>query len=141
MNWKAEAMDRLRQYDAARCALESLAGEIRRIEGLLCSPGTVRTDVPVKSKGSQEDWRINQLVSLQQLRQRREQTEQWVKTTDTALSALTPEEKLVLHRLYIQPQRNNVDRLCQELDTERSSVYRKRDAALYRFTLALYGPM
>ena len=30
-------------------------------------------------------------------------------------------------------------RLCEQLGVEQSSVYRKRDGALYRFTLALYG--
>jgi hypothetical protein len=32
-----------------------------------------------------------------------------------------------------------MDRLCQELDLEQSSIYRKRDQALRRFTTALYG--
>lgn len=141
MNWKAEAMERLRQYDAVRCALEALTEEIRRVEDLLCTPGGARLDVKVNATQSHEDWVLGQMVSLQELRQRQSQTERWLHATDQALSALTPEEKLVLHRLYIQPHKNNLDRLSQELNAERSSVYRRRDAALRRFTTALYGPM
>ena len=56
-----------------------------------------------------------------------------------ALSALTHEEELILRRMYICPQRGSVNMLCNELGVEQSSIYRKRDAALYHFTIALYG--
>lgn len=32
-----------------------------------------------------------------------------------------------------------MDRLCEELGLEKATVYRRRDAALRHFTLALYG--
>ena len=51
----------------------------------------------------------------------------------------TPEEKLVLQRFYLSPERGSVERLCMELGVEQSSVYRKRDKALHKFALALYG--
>ena len=48
---------------------------------------------------------------------------------------------MVLTRFYIYPERGGVSRLCEELGVEQSSVYRKRDKALERFTLALYGEL
>ena len=63
----------------------------------------------------------------------------WLKITDGALAALTPEEKLILHRLYICPEKGSLDKLCQGLQVEKSSIYRKRDKALQKFTYALYG--
>lgn len=140
MNWKQEAIDRLRQYDSARNAALSLPGEVERLRAVLESPGTARTDVPVGSVKSREDWMLDQMVLLGELEQRLEQTQRWLQATDRALSTLTAEEKLVLHRMFICPQRGAADRLCRELNAERSSVYRKRDAALNRFTAALYGP-
>lgn len=140
MNWREEAISRLRQYDGARRAAVSLPGEVERIRSSLEGPGAARTDVPVGSAKSREDWLLGQLQRLEELQQQLEHTRAWLAVMDGALSALTPEEKLVLHRLFICPQKGNADRLCEELNVERSSVYRKRDAALTRFTTALYGP-
>ena len=33
-----------------------------------------------------------------------------------------------------------MDRLCQELGVEEAAVYRLKNKALRRFTLAMYGP-
>jgi len=53
--------------------------------------------------------------------------------------ALTREDQAILYSMYVQPQKGAVNKLCEQLGVEQSSVYRKRDGALYRFTLALYG--
>ena len=82
---------------------------------------------------------LNNLVCREDLAQALNQAKLWVSTTDRAFGALSPEEKLVLYRLYLYPERNALDRLCQELGLEQSSIYRKRDQALRRFTTALYG--
>lgn len=139
MNWKAEAVERLRQYDTLRCAAGSLQTELKRLEEQLCDPGHARPDAPIKGSGCREDWLLNTVVSRGELEKRLQQTRSWLQATELALSALTPEERLILHRLYISPRKNGVEQLCQELETERSSVYRKRDKSLEHFTLALYG--
>ena len=46
---------------------------------------------------------------------------------------------LILDRFYIHPARGNAGRLCEELCMERANVYRRKDQALRRFTMALYG--
>ena len=141
MNWKEEAMEKLRKYDAMRQAEQNLPQEISRLEeeaGALRSAGF---DAPVSSSNrrGQEDALLNNMVHRQELELALHQAQQWLTITNRALGALTPEEKLVLHRLYIYPERGAVDRLCAELGAEQSTVYRKRDKALHRFTLALYG--
>ena len=88
---------------------------------------------------SREDSLLNNMVHRQELSFALQQAELWLDVTDRALGALTPEEKLILHRLYIYPERGAIERLCGELGIEQSSIYRKRDKALHRFTLALYG--
>jgi len=60
---------------------------------------------------------------------------------ERGLTALDADERLVLWMLYIQPAKGNIDRLCGELCVEQATIYRKRDKALHRFTLALYGCM
>ncbi len=142
MNWKTEAVERLRQYTGAKCAMETLHQEIRRIETQMCSPGSNSFEAVSSGGGNrQEDWLLNQIMSRQELQSRLERTRDWVTVTDIALDSLSQEERTVLQRLYIQPKKNNVDRLCEELSIERSSIYRKRDKALEKFTLAMYGPV
>lgn len=140
MNWKKEAIARLRQYDSVRNGAESLTAEVARIRAALEGPGAARMEGGGGSTKTREDWMLDQMVLLEELEQRLEQTNAWLQATDRALSTLTAEEKLVLHRMFICPQRGAADRLCRELNTERSSVYRKRERTLNRFTTALYGP-
>lgn len=141
MNWKEEATQKLRQYDAMRLAVQNLPEELKRLEQAACAIRSARTDgTPVKGgTNRREDMLLSNLVCREELSNALDQAKIWVSTTDRALGALTPEEKLVLHRLYIYPERNALDRLCRELDLEQSSIYRKRDQALHRFTMALYG--
>ncbi len=53
-----------------------------------------------------------------------------VDATRNALEVLTPEERLIAYRLFILPAKGNVQRLCQELGVEQSTVYRRRDRML-----------
>ena len=59
---------------------------------------------------------------------------------EIALETLSREEQLVLQQFYIQRERGHMDRLCRELGVEEASVYRLKNRALEKFTMALYGP-
>lgn len=141
MNWKREAMEKLQKYDAMRQSLRNIPLEIERLGVAAQAIRGARTDgTPVKGGGSRrEDALLNNLAQRQELQWALTQAQMWVDITQRGLDTLTPEEKLVLHRLYIYPERGSLARLCMELGVEQSSVYRKRDKALHKFALALYG--
>lgn len=141
MNWKVEATDKLRRYDAMKQAMVNIPEEIRRLEAEAYSlRGKTIDQAPVKERGCRpEDVLLSNLVHRQELGLALKQAGDWLQIVDRALAALTPEEKLVLHRLYIYPERGSLDRLCTDLQVEQSSIYRKRDKALRKFTYALYG--
>jgi len=140
MNWKSEATEKLRQYDAMRKAACNIPKEIQRLRVAATAIRGVSTDAtPVKGSSRREEMLINNLVHRQELQWTLEQTKCWLDVTERALSCLTQEEKLILHRLYISPEKGGLERLCQELDMEKSTVYRRRDRALQRFAMALYG--
>lgn len=141
MNWKAEAMEKLRRYDAMRQSVHNIPKEIERLEIAAVSlRGANTATAPVKGGGSKkEELLMNNLVHRQELEWLLGQAKCWLDTTERALSALSPEEKLILHRMYICPEKSALERLCGELNVEKSSIYRKRDKALYRFAVALYG--
>ena len=141
MNWKAEAKERLRRYDAMRTATINIPQEISRLEGEYTAIRSARSDGnPIRGGTSdREDALINNIAERQELRWALQNAAQWVKIVDRALGTLRPEEKKILHGLYIYPERGTVERLCTELGFEKSSLYRRRDQALAKFTRALYG--
>lgn len=141
MNWKTEAKEKLRRYDAMRLATINIPMEIQRLEIDAQSIRSARTDAtPVSGGGNRrEEAMMNNILHRQELAWTLQQAQMWLQTTDRALTALTPEEKQILHRLYIYPEKGNLERLCKELGVEASSIYRRRDKALEHFTLAFYG--
>ena len=141
MNWKEEAKEKLRKYDAMKKATINIPEEISRLEMELTAIRSARTDgTPIRGGTSaREDAIINNIVKRQELDAALQNAASWVKTVDRALESLRPEERTILHRLYIYPERGSIERLCHDLGCENSSVYRRRDRALRTFTLALYG--
>lgn len=141
MNWKAEAKEKLRRYNAMRLATINIPEEIERLEIDAQSIRAASTDSPVvKNSGSRrEDAMLNNIIHRQELAWTLQQAQMWLKITDRAFTALSNEEKLILHRLYIYPELGALERLCKELGVESSSIYRRRDRALKHFTLAFYG--
>ncbi len=141
MNWKSEAMERLRKYESMLLAAKNIPQEIRRLEELSVAIRSGRADgCAVLSSGSRrEEQLIDNMMSRQELAWRLQQTESWIDCMDRALGVLTREERLVLQRFYMRPEKGSVERLCTELGAETSTIYRKRDKALRQFTIALYG--
>ena len=141
MNWKNEAIDKLKQYGAMKAALVNLPVELER---LALDARKIRTSDPGKvvmagGHSGAEDLLLSNLVHRQELENALQQAGYWVTEVENALDALEPEDRLVLDRLFVYPKGGNVERLCCELGTEKSSVYRRRDHALRMFTVALYG--
>ncbi len=140
MNWKTEAMEKLKKYDAMRKSVENIPEELRRLE--LAATG-IRSagaeEAPVRGGNRWDDTLLSIMTQKQELQWALEQAQLWVRTTNRALGTLSTEEKLILHRLYMYPEKGSLARLCSDLGMEQSSVYRKRDRALHKFTLAFYG--
>lgn len=141
MNWKAEAKEKLQHYDAMRLATINIPSELERLEIDAQSIRSAKLDAPAAASGGnrREDALLNNIVHRQELAWTLQQAQIWLTSTDRALSSLPPREKLILHRLYMYPERGNIERLCKELGMEAFSVYRRRDSALKHFTLAFYG--
>lgn len=141
MNWKAEAKEKLQRYDAMRLATINIPQELERLELDAQSIRAARTDSPAVNGGGnrREEALLNNLIHRQELAWTLQQAQMWLQATDRALTALTNEEKAILHRLYIYPEKGGLERLCKELEMESSSIYRRRDKALKHFTLAFYG--
>ena len=141
MNWKFEAVEKLKQYEAKKKALQSIPEEIRRLESAMQSiRGATSDGTPVHGGGSgREDMMLSNIVHREELERSLEQAKIWVGLVDAGLEILSAEERQILDRFYIHPARGNVDRLCEDLGVEKPTVYRKKDCALRHFTICLYG--
>ena len=141
MNWKFEAIEKLKQYEAKKQSLTSIPEEIARLESAMQSIRSATADgTPVKGGGSgREDMMLSNIVHREELERSLEQAKMWVALVDAGLEILSEEERLILDMFYIYPARGNVDRLCGELGVEKSQVYARKDAALHHFTISLYG--
>ena len=141
MNWKFEAIEKLKQYEAKKQSLTSIPEEIARLESAMQSIRSATADgTPVKGGGSgREDMMLSNIVHREELERSLEQAKMWVALVDAGLEILRDEERLILDRFYIHPERGNVDRLCGELGVEKSQVYARKDSALHHFTISLYG--
>ena len=141
MNWKFEAIEKLKQYEAKKQSLRSIPEEIARLESAMKSIRSATADgTPVQGGGSgREDMMLSNIVHREELERALEQAKKWVALVDAGLEILSEEERLILDRFYVHPAKGNVDRLCGELCIEKSQVYSKKDAALRHFTISLYG--
>ncbi len=141
MNWKREAADKLKNYEAHKQALECLPKEIRRLESAYTGIRSATTDgTPISGGGNtREDSMLSNIVHRDELKWRLKEARLWVSQVDKALAVLDDEERLVLNRFYIHRAKGAVEALCESLNLEKSAVYDRRDKALRHFTLALYG--
>lgn len=142
MDWKQEAMEKLRQYCARQTAMQAIPDDIAALEAEAEGLRGMRMDeMHVKGGGAREDMLINNIVKREELKLALDQANRWVSRVDRGLAALDEDERLVLQMLYILPAKGNIERLCEQLCMEQASIYRKRDKALRRFTLVMYGCM
>lgn len=141
MNWKNEAMDKLRQYEARKNALKSIPKEIEQLKASRSAIRSASSDaVAVKGGGSgREDMLLSSIVKEEELERALRAAHIDVELTGAGLECLDGEERLILDRFYIHPTKGNAERLCAELGIEKSQVYKRKDDALRHFTIALYG--
>ena len=141
MNWKREAIDKLKNYEAHRVALENIPKEIKRLESTYAGIRSATTDGTPASKdgNTREDFMLSNIVHRDELKRRLKEARLWVAQVDNALAVLDDEERLVLNLFYIHRVKDNVKELRKRLNVEQATVYRKRDSVLRRFTIALYG--
>lgn len=141
MNWKKEAIEKLKEYNARKQAIASIPMEIAQLESAVRGIRSASADgVAISGGGSgREDMLLSNICKREELKRSLASAKVWVSQVDTALSVLDQEGRLTLDRFYINPARGNVDRLCAELNVEKTQVYAKKDAAMRHFTIGLYG--
>ena len=145
MNWKYEAAAKLKEYPLRLASIEHIDAELRRLEAEFDRiRSSVSDGTPVKGSGapSRDDAIINNIVLRGELENCLEDAKEWCRIYSSAWDMLEDEERHILDRMYVHRMKGNVERLRDELGLEDvRSVYRRKDKALERFTLLLYGKL
>ena len=140
-SYKDRAIAELSRHGALCSSLNTLPGQIARLEQQLTDPrGSLGQEPGRGGGGTAQDWLVAGLERKMRMERSLAAARQAVDGVETAMKALDKREQLVLRQFYIRRERGHVDRLCQELQVEPATVYRLRNRALERFALALYGP-
>lgn len=141
MNFKREAIDKLRCYTAKQESIRFTEDQIKELEMEFGNIQSAMKDgTPVSGGTNQREERlINNIALRVEIKAAQEQTREWLRIMDTALGTLSQEERRILDLMYIHRAKGNVERLCAEFNIEKPTVYRWKDSALRRFSMALYG--
>ena len=140
--WKYKAIDKLKDYSAQKAALQSLPEEIARLKSEACSIKSATGDgAPVKGGGSgREDRLLSNIVKREEHKAMLHRAKLAVSMVDRGLGVLSAEERHLLNVMYVISEKGRVDRLMDELGlAEESSLYKRVNKALQRFTIAMYG--
>ncbi len=141
MKWESVAIDRLRDYEKRKLAVENIPEQMAILEDKFISIRAATTDgTPVQdSNNRREEMLIYNIARREELKQNYKLAVREVALTEKGLAALTSEERQILEGFYIYRTKNYVNRLCDELYVSKTELYRRKDAALRNFTVAIYG--
>ena len=96
MNWKFEAIEKLKEYTARKNAITSIPEEIKRLEEEARRIRSAATDATqVKGGGStREDMLLDNIVHREELQRRLSDARRWVDIVDGGLALLSDEDCL-----------------------------------------------
>ena len=80
-------------------------------------------------------------AELEHLKHRQQEILFVLEQLDRGLSALTEEERLILDKMYIHPVKGMTMALCDALEVELATVYRRRNKALAKLSRAMPAAM
>lgn len=141
--WKKQAMNELEIHEARKQAEENISDQLRELEAALSSirsPGADSACVRVGG-GGQDDRYLNNITARELLKENLKATRRAIRRVDQAINILTAEEQLILERFFIHPEKKAADRLAGDLHVDIKTVYFRRESALRKFTVAMYGKL
>ena len=91
MNWKYEAIDKLKGYEAHKRALENIPREIKRLQDVFTGIRSAATDsTPVSGGGNaREDTMLSNIVHREELERTLKQAKTWVKMVSERVQTKT----------------------------------------------------
>lgn len=142
LNWCIFAIQRLRDYESKKDAVDNLTEQIKLLEDKFTAIRAATTDsTPVQdgNENRREQMLIHNIATREELKNNLKITTQEIAITEKGLATLTETERQILTRFYINRTKGYVERLCDELFISKTELYRQKEDALKRFTMVCYG--
>lgn len=141
-DWKPLAIQRLKNYQTRKISLEQLKEQINALDMQFAAIRAAKTDgEPISGTMSnrREDMMIDNIQKRDELKANYKIAKREIEVTEKGLEALEKDERRILELFYILRPYDHVGQLSGELNVEKSEVYRRKDSALRKFTMACYG--
>ena len=139
IRWKSVAIEELRNYESVRASLGTIPELIERQETAIKRIRTSDPEKVVGTGGGGNDALLSAIVYRDELKLRLKEAQKNIAALDKALLSLSKDDYLVLDVCFIHPRKNGLNELCEEFCVENSVIYERRNKALERFTMTLYG--
>jgi hypothetical protein len=138
---RGAAIDALKDYTSMEFIIQNQPEELAEAEEKLFS---VRSSVPTgmpraHNPHAGESRLAASLDEIDVLKERYRRALEYMEWFQPAWDALTGDERYVLTEFYLNQQEDAVSSICDHFIIERSSAYNKKNRALARLALLLYG--
>ena len=128
--WKKIVLEDLKKY-----------AEIKKLQPILqLQVQNMENKIRRKSKeGSTDSYVLEQLMCLKKMQRTVKANQEFLDEIDRVLEFLPPRERVVLYNFYVDREYDYIENINEELNIERSQIYRVKDKALRHLSLFLYG--
>lgn len=141
MNWATVSIQRLKDYENRRQAVENITKQIELLEERFTAIRSATTDgTPTPTNTNRrEEMLTDNITTREELRYNLSFAKREIALTEKGLAACSEKEKRILNLFFINRTRNHIQQLCDELYVSKTELYRMKDEALRKFTIAMYG--
>ena len=139
------AINALKDYEGMNYIIQTAPSEIAATQECMTGIGGLAlSDMPKgpHNPHAAEDRIVKAMDSISLLNERYRRAEEYMAWFLPAWQMLSEQEQFVLSRFYMDDESKQVDsvgEICERFHIERTSAYKKKDRALSRLTLLLYG--
>lgn len=139
MRWDKELEYKLKDLPLKIKAMDNLEERIKYLEESKYLIKPINTDSVPANGGitKQEDTLVNKLVEIEELKRNLHLMQKEIDWLKKGLLVLNDTEKEVINKFCFDMVK--VRKICEELGYEKSQIYRIKDQAIYKMTIALYG--
>jgi hypothetical protein len=141
---KTAAIDALKDYSSMEYIIQNYKEDVADVrDSMMALPSGVPTGLPRQKDPHATETRLaSSLDEIDILKERYRRALEYMEWFRPAWDALTDDERFVLSEFYLNDDGKQIDavgNICDRFHIERSSAYNKKNRALAKLALLLYG--
>ncbi len=136
MDWKICAIDDLRRYKHVKVGILNSKDRLSVVNGII---NDLRKQSDKKGRSLRDTKLLDAVMEAKLLRRNISAAESTMRIVERGLDSLSDDERALLEKFFMQSHPKSASSISKELGYSLRSLYRARDQALEKFTLAMYG--